>query len=413
MSATDSTDNSTLLDAYNKKTVTANWAGRAVEFDIPITAFSSYQLDRGTLRLLRQLEGREPRYRRALDLGCGYGPIAIYLAVTGYAAAVTGIDRDALSVAFARRNAEKNSLAMDNCTFVGGLAYDDLPDDDKYDAIISNIPAKAGEPVHRAMLGDAAGFLSDEGEVAIVVVEPLEERIDSILAREEIIITSKLKRAGHVVYTYSFRHTLPPIVQPYTRATLSLTWQKYSYDIETAFGLPEFDTRSRVTDLVLKFIAKHKQKLRFDKLIIYNPGQGHLPLLLTCIAGRIQQVTLVSRDALALRQSALNLSKHDCCGTVRQEHTVGFWPEGTADQVDLCVGILNDKEGVDINLEKISHVRLACPQVPIIIGCSMSLGARLEKALRKRGIRASIVKKRQGVCVIQCRPCNDQPACLA
>ena len=125
-------------------------------------------------------------------------------------------------------------------------------------------------------------------------------------------------------------------------------------------------------------------------------------MLLSRLAGRIEEITLISRDALALKQSAMNLAESDSFGAVRQEHIVALWRGGPQGDMDLFAGVLNDKEGVDVNLEKILQVRLACAKTPIVAGCSSSLGFRLRTALAQRGVKSSMTKGHRGMCVIVC-----------
>ncbi len=399
MDILDKQNESRLSNLYYKKTVVAKWAGKVVTFDIPVTGFSSYQLDHGTLRLLRQFELDKHRWDHVLDLGCGYGPIAVYLSITGLAATITGIDRDALSVAFAKRNAEKN--AVNNCEFIGGLAYVDLSQEKKYDAIISNIPAKAGLPVHQEMLLGASQYLKPGGEVRIVVVAPLEARIDEILTNKAIGITSKIVMGEHIVYGYKFLNVLPLSQGTYSRTTSQFSWQKYNYGIDTAFGLPEFDSLSWETEMLFKFINEKKDKLSFDKIVVCEPGQGHIPVFLHHLTKTVKETILVSRDALSLRQNIQNLKKNNFEGRISQYHSILFWNTEIGTDIGLCLCVLNDKEGLDINCEKIAVFRSGCKDTTMIMACPVSFGIRMEKALCKRGIRASLVSRYKGRCIIQ------------
>ncbi len=396
---TDVLNEQKLLDLYTKKTVSVRWTSHTVVLDIPLTGFSSFQLDQGTLKLLKHIEAEHPTWKRAVDLGCGYGTIAINLAITGAATQVVGIDRDALAVAFAQRNAAKNSLT--NCQFLGGLDYNQLGTGETFDAILSNVPAKAGEPVHQAMLLDAGQYLNPGGQVAIVVVATLEERIDRILAREQIELRQKVRFPDYVLYLYTFREAVPPAPSPYTRNSLTLSWQDHTYQMETAFGLPEFDSISWDTDLLLNAVAKIRAKLNFRKLIVLNPGQGHIPVILGHLTKGLDEIVLISRDALALRQSAINIRKNEVCETVHSAHTIAFSSPECANAT-LCVGMINDKEGLEINVEKIAQTRQACGTMPIILASPASFGLRLEKALKQHGIKATLTKKHQGNAVIEC-----------
>ena len=394
-------DSQTLLDLYVKKTIHTTTAKRTLAFDIPITGFSSFQLDTGTLRLLRQLEAHNLTGPNILDLGCGYGTIAILLAAANPAAKVLGLDRDALAVAFAQRNAAANALP--SCQFRGGLDYQPLSPTDAFDAVVSNIPAKAGEPVHQAMLLNAARHLTPNGRVAIVVVSPLEPRIDAILAAEQIEILAKTPFKGHIVYIYRFRQPIPAIPWPYTRQSATFRCDKTAYRIETAYGLPEFDSLSWTTELLLKALSRLKNLRQLRRVAFLDPGQGHLPMILPQLVSRLDQTILISRDALALQQSARNLHRNQAAGQVLQFHTVAIKPPDLNDQPDLYTGPLNEDEGLDLNTEKIAQLFPATtPRPQALFATRASFAARLTPSLRARNIKVSTPQKHKGLAILQC-----------
>src|SRR5690348_3271551 len=112
-----------ILEAYATKTASLPAGGRRLALEIPADVFSSNAVDAGTLQLLRAVQERRPTWARVLDVGCGYGALALGAVGSSCAAEADGVDRDALAVAFAQRNAEANGLAT--CRFRGGLAYDE------------------------------------------------------------------------------------------------------------------------------------------------------------------------------------------------------------------------------------------------------------------------------------------------
>ena len=394
---------SRLLDLYCKKSVAMRRGDRRVAFDIPVTTFSSFQIDRGTQALLREIASAQPRptvpsgWGRVLDLGCGYGPICVCLSAGGAAAQVDGIDRDALAVAYAERNASKNSLS--DVSVSGGLAYDDLAGR-QYDAIVSNVPAKAGEPVHRMMLQGAGRHLREGGEVWIVVVRPLEPSIDKILSHDKIRLLRKVTRKEHAIYNYTFLGAIEPDPRAYVRGGSRFRWGGRDYEMTSLFGLPEFDTLSRNTELLLRVIEGRLAGGRAGGLAVWNPGQGHIPVLLCRLAGTIREVSLLSRDLLSLRASMKNLAANGFGGKVRTRHTVTFRRQPADEPPDLIAGVLNDKEGIEINCEKIGRAMADYPGCTIIVGCPAAFGFRLERALRKRGARSSGKKKERGYCVL-------------
>jgi len=385
-----------LAGLYLKKQVRVRWGQRQVVLDIPVGVFSSFQVDRGTQLLLREIGKAEPRWGRALDLGCGYGPIALCLAATGMADEVHAIDRDALAVAFTARNAERNGLA--NILARGGLAYDDLPAP-SYDAIVTNLPAKAGEPVHRLMLLGAAEHLAEGGEVWAVVVAPLEVQIDAVLADPAVDLIGKEARKEHVVYRYAFAGRPDVPADPYRRDECSFQWGTHRYPLSVVHGLPEFDTLAHATEAVLREASARLKARTPSAIAVWEPGQGHIPVVLARLCPAIERLDLVSRDLLALRASEGNLSRAGFAGEVRSHHTIGVTaPESPG----LIVGVASGGEGIDLSAAKLAIARRRCPDTPILLGARSSFASRLVRALKKSGVRAKTGRKRRGACCISC-----------
>ncbi len=128
-------------------------------------------MDRGTRLLLDVLAGRLPPARSILDLGCGVGVLGISLGRALPGAAVTFSDRDALALEFTRANCGDNGLSPR--AVEGRLGLDGLTEE-RFDLIVSNLPAKAGEEALREILHRAPALLNPGGLLAVVVVRPLE-----------------------------------------------------------------------------------------------------------------------------------------------------------------------------------------------------------------------------------------------
>jgi 16S rRNA (guanine1207-N2)-methyltransferase len=119
--------------------------------------FSGDAVDPGTRLLL--LEGAmPPAYGDLLDLGCGYGPIAVALARRSPAARIWAVDVNERAVDLCARNAEAAG-----CTNVRALqvSADDvlagIPDDVRFAGIWSNPPIRAGKDVlHRLLVSSLA-----------------------------------------------------------------------------------------------------------------------------------------------------------------------------------------------------------------------------------------------------------------
>jgi 16S rRNA (guanine1207-N2)-methyltransferase len=131
--------------------------------------FSPGRLDAGT-RLLLDVAPTPPADGDLLDLGCGYGVLALVLASRSPAARVWAVDVNRRAVALCERNADRAGLANVHCLAVGGVDPDDARLPGRYDLIWSNPPIRIGKPALHALL---AGWLARlaPGAAAYLVVQ--------------------------------------------------------------------------------------------------------------------------------------------------------------------------------------------------------------------------------------------------
>lgn len=133
--------------------------------------FSPKAIDEGTQLLTQYLE--LPDSAVVLDLGCGYGPIGLTAAKLAPKGEVHLVDKDFVAVEYARKNAEANAITNAKCYLSNGLA--DVPADLKFDAIISNVPAKIGTELLQIFLDDAYRHLKPGGQLYVVVISGLKD----------------------------------------------------------------------------------------------------------------------------------------------------------------------------------------------------------------------------------------------
>lgn len=125
--------------------------------------FSADGLDPGTLVLLEDAPAPPPG-GTLLDLGCGYGPVALTLATRDPAATVWAVDVNARARALTAENAATAGLSG-----VRVAAPDEVPAEVRFAAIRSNPPIKAGKGVLHAMLTRWLPRLLPGGEAVLVV----------------------------------------------------------------------------------------------------------------------------------------------------------------------------------------------------------------------------------------------------
>jgi len=103
--------------------------------------FSPRSIDDGTLLLMKHVEVGINDI--CLDLGCGYGPIGISLAKHCTKGEVHMVDKDFVAVELANYNAKLNNLSNAKAYFSDSFLQ--VPNEVKFDQVISNLPAKVGE----------------------------------------------------------------------------------------------------------------------------------------------------------------------------------------------------------------------------------------------------------------------------
>jgi 16S rRNA (guanine1207-N2)-methyltransferase len=134
--------------------------------DILITdrgVFSGDRVDAGTAELLRAVPPPPPE-GDLLDLGCGYGPIAVTMARRAPGATVWAVDTNRRAVALTAENAER--LGLGN---VRAVTPDQVEPSLRFAAIWSNPPIRVGKEALHQLLLDWLGRLTPEGRAYLVV----------------------------------------------------------------------------------------------------------------------------------------------------------------------------------------------------------------------------------------------------
>ena len=141
--------------------------GQRVELFTAGGTFSPDHMDTGTAILLEHAD-QAPSTGNLLDLGSGWGPIALTLAKKNPEATVWAIDVNERSLELTRMNAEKLGLAN-----IRAVHIDDVPADLKFTGIWSNPPIRVGKEALHEILTKWLVRLEDECEAYLVVSKDL------------------------------------------------------------------------------------------------------------------------------------------------------------------------------------------------------------------------------------------------
>jgi 16S rRNA (guanine1207-N2)-methyltransferase len=125
--------------------------------------FSADRLDRGT-RVLLENAPMPPVRGPLLDLGCGYGPIALTLATRRRRLPVWAVDVNSRALGLTERNAAAAGLG--NVTVA---RPEEVPADLRFAGIYSNPPIRSGKAALHTLLGTWLPRLQPAGRAYLVV----------------------------------------------------------------------------------------------------------------------------------------------------------------------------------------------------------------------------------------------------
>jgi 16S rRNA G1207 methylase RsmC len=149
------------------KTIQIPVAGEIVDVITASGTFSPTQLDFGTEVLIEQMD-LAPVSGNLLDLGCGWGPIALNLGKLRPNTKVWAVDVNTRSVELTQANAKR--LGIPNIT---ALAPDQVPNDLRFSGIWSNPPIRIGKKELHELLLMWLPRLETGGEAYLVVQKNL------------------------------------------------------------------------------------------------------------------------------------------------------------------------------------------------------------------------------------------------
>ena len=137
--------------------------------------FSKDKLDLGTKILLENLI--LPESGTVADVGCGYGPIGIFIALKNPNLKVYMLDVDKKAVYFSSRNVKRYKLD-DRVFVIRSDIFSALPKEVKFNGIYSNPPLKAGKEFIIRLANESHEKLEKGGIIELVVYKGEENVIN-------------------------------------------------------------------------------------------------------------------------------------------------------------------------------------------------------------------------------------------
>lgn len=145
--------------------VSSTLKGNDFQFLTGAGVFSKKGVDFGSKRLIESFQAPEAE-GDFLDLGCGYGPIGISLARVHKEREVYMVDINERAIGLATQNAQRHNVS--NVSIMQSDGFEQVKNQ-RFAAIITNPPIRAGKKVTQAFFKESATHLVEGGGLWLVV----------------------------------------------------------------------------------------------------------------------------------------------------------------------------------------------------------------------------------------------------
>lgn len=150
----------------NRETWETKIAGQPFTFTTDAGVFSKNKIDVGSEVLMTTAAQQEFPKGNILDVGCGYGPIGIYLGKEWPNRTIEMIDVNERAIELAKLNAKQNEVT--NVNIYLSNIFENV-ENEKFAAILSNPPIRAGKKVVHEILETAYDYLAEGGKLLVVI----------------------------------------------------------------------------------------------------------------------------------------------------------------------------------------------------------------------------------------------------
>ncbi|MDR2478335.1 MAG: methyltransferase [Treponema sp.] len=329
-----------LLD-YISKEVSFKFRGIDFSFALSQGLFSSADIDRGTRFLLKvfsqlldeDIAARRPLPGQILDSGCGIGVIGICAAAAAGALGppprVYAQDRDELARLVTLHNAQKNRIPASTLEAHTGPLLSG-PEGVQWDLILTNIPAKAGQPVLEDFITRSAGLLKPGGRVVMVAVHTLAGFFRRRIMDCGLDLIREEASTEHSILVYRGGHTGTPLKPGsgfmerypfYVRASAGCLIEKIPVHLETVHGASGFDNPGSGTLTAAKLVLRLGPEAitaadsagGSSPVLVYETGQGFFTCWLLEYLFRAKRlpvhIVISGRNIVALEAARHNAAR--------------------------------------------------------------------------------------------------------
>ncbi len=114
------------IEAYRKDLyIEESLCGIALRFKTTWGLFSPKAIDEGSRLLLEHITIHEDD--NCLDVGCGYGPLGIFMAKQAHKGTCCLIDKDFVAIDYSKKNIQLNNLTNCECFLSNGFLTKGIP----------------------------------------------------------------------------------------------------------------------------------------------------------------------------------------------------------------------------------------------------------------------------------------------
>jgi len=175
--------------------------GNSFEFYTASGIFSKRKVDLGTKVLIDKMNISADS--TVLDFGCGIGVIGIVIKKKFPDTNVYMTDINERAVKIAAMNCKLNNAS---CNILHGNLYEAVPEDVKFDIIISNLPQHAGRAVCFAIIEQSKLFLKKNGTFQAVARHQkggrmIEKKMEEVFGNVNVLG----KQSGYRVYSSTLK----------------------------------------------------------------------------------------------------------------------------------------------------------------------------------------------------------------
>jgi 16S rRNA (guanine1207-N2)-methyltransferase len=317
-----------LFDVFDRSTVAVEWRGKRSKLRTGHGLFSADRLDEGTRLLLDHVELAPDA--RVLEIGCGYGALAIPIAAALPSTRLICVDRDVLAVRYAARNAA--ALGLENVETRASLGIDRVPERD-FDLSLCNVPARIGSEGLAHLIEGGASVLSARGEMRIVAIRDLRPVLAEIAEARSIAIEEIAEGTRHSVFRISPVRRDPgrdPIV--YARDEVECAGLRFARPHDAS---EDPDHAREGVPLLAELLPRAP-----SAALVWRSAHGVMAVLLARAGARVRAA---DRDLLALAFARENASRHG----VAIESSEAAWLPELAHRTPLVVLELSSSAGID------------------------------------------------------------------